>query len=68
MVKIMKVLVRIIVLIILGGINGYFLFLQGKSYRNVLVAFYIQLPVGLKESSFGEQLITCMGKRGKYSK
>ena len=39
-----------------GGVNIQFVILEGKSSLNVLVEFYLQLPMGLKDTTFGREL------------
>ena len=51
--KKMKRLVRRIVLRWMGEGSGWFILSEGKSYGNVLVAFYQKLPMGRKDKIFG---------------
>ena len=49
----MKRLVRRIVLISLGGGDGWFVLLEVNSSADVLGAFYRQLHMGIKDTRFG---------------
>ena len=55
------------VLISLEGGNNYFVLLEDKSSVNILGSFYWQLPMGIKETSFGGKLQSLLVIRHKLN-